>query len=239
MNQSAKDKDMNYDDELFTPEGNQPVDSGFRPDPSSVNQQKSGCGMKAFLIFLAALGGLTLLCCCGIGISIYSMVPEIEENPAIAKQNLSRMITIDLLEGFEAKSSFKMNMFSLISMDGVLVENPESGAIIFLEFSGSLAENKEMQDSFREAIGSGKSNDDINIQEQQSREVAIDGQKFKFNFIQGTQKNSNEQVRQVHGVLPGKEGPILFIMNVSEEKWDEEQTLKMLESIKLSVLIEI
>ena len=229
---------MAHNDDLFTPDGKQPSDydpADFHTDSDSrsAEKKKSGCGMRAFLIILAAVGGLTMLCCCGIGISLYSMKPEIEENPVAVKQNLARMLKIDLPEGFEARRSFKMKMYSFILMEGLFIENSESGVIILMEFSGSLAENKELQDSFREGLGESSSSGELNIEEQKTEEVTLDGEVIKFKFIKGTDKESKQEVRQVHGILPGKKGPILFIMSLSEEAWDEEQVLKMLESIEI------
>ncbi len=228
-----KKTEMDYDDDLFTPEGNQPVEQNADSESSSAGKKKSGCGIKFFLILLIAFGGLMLLCCGGIGLTVYSMKPEIEKDPAIVKQKLSRMLKIDLPEGFEAKNSFKMNMFSFILMDAIFIENSDSGVIILMEFSGTMAENKELQASFKEGLGNSNSSDELNIEEQVTREVTIDGQTIKFNFIKGTDRESQQEIRQIHGILPGKKGPILFIMSVSEETWDEEQALKMLESIEI------
>ncbi len=224
---------MTGEDDLFTPEGNQ--SSSFNADAGahSAGGRKSGCGMKFFLILLAAVGGLTILCCCGIGISLYSITPELEENPALVKQNLARMLEIDLPEGYEAKKSFRMNLFSLISMDGVYIENPDSGVILLMEFSGSLAENKELQDSFKKELGGSDSSEELNIEEKKTREVKIGGKAVPFVFIKGTEKETNRAVRQVQAILPGRKGPILFVMNIGEDSWDEEQVLKMLESINI------
>ncbi len=223
---------MEYDDDLFTPDEKRPDDSAPRAERSSGNQQ-TGCGMKLFLIILAVVGGLTMLCCCGIGITVYSVTPEIEENPALVKQDLARMLKIDLPEGFEPKRSFTMKLFSFIAMDGVFVENSESGVIILMEFSGALAENKELQESFKQGLGESSSSDELKVEEQTIKEVTIGGETIEFKFIKGTDRNTNQEVRQVHGVLPGKNGPILFILSLAEEKWDEEQVMKMLESIEI------
>ena len=224
---------MTGDDDLFTPEGNQSSSSNAGAGAHSAGGRKSGCGMKFFLILLAAIGGLTILCCCGIGISLYSITPELEENPALVKQNLAKMLEIDLPEGYEAKKSFRMNLFSLISMEGVYIENPDSGLILLMEFSGSLAENKELQDSFKKELDGSSSSDELNIEEKKTREITIDGKAIPFVFIKGTEKETNRAVRQVQAILPGEKGPILFVMNVGEDAWDEEQVLKMLESIRI------
>jgi len=225
---------MNYEnDEVFSPEDPRSEANRFDASSDPGNQKKSGCGMKFILILLASLGGITLLCCCGIGFSLYSMKPVIENDPVLAKQNLSQIIKVDLPDGFEPKNTFTMQIFSMISMNGVYIEDPKSGAIILLEFSGTLSENKDLQNKISEGVGTGQSSEELNVLEQKTRELTINGQTVKFNFIKGKDKKSGKEIRQILGIFPGKKGPVMLIMNVSEEKWNEEQTLKMLKSIKI------
>ncbi|MBL4884869.1 MAG: hypothetical protein JKY95_10085 [Planctomycetaceae bacterium] len=229
---------MNSDnDELFTPEGNQPIDSDYRSNPGSINKQKTGCGLKVFLIVLASMGGLSLLCCCGIGISLYSMVPQIEQNPVIAQQELETILKIELPEGFEPQGTIKMKAFSLISMNGVFISSPEDdGMIMVMGFSGTLATDQGVLDSIRDSIDTGNTEievDEIEKGDEQTHERTINGEVVKFQFIKGKTKESQKEVRQIHAVINGAQGPIIFIMSVSEEEWDEEQALKMIDSIEL------
>ncbi|MFN3160301.1 MAG: hypothetical protein ACE37I_13370 [Rubinisphaera brasiliensis] len=289
-------------DDLFRPEGDEPPP-----------QKSSGCGMRFLLILLISVTGLSLLCCCGIGISLYSMAPKIEEDPAIAQKTLDRIMSITLPEGYEPKISLAMNVFSLINAQGVIIESASEKSILILaRFKGSLIEQGDIVQQIEDAMTEEVDDSDMVIESQEKREFEINGQTVEFTFLKGRTTDSDgdekpadpadadlgapeevpggddavepaetdpaaseepaetpaaetpeepaaenaapnaapaeeaaeaaepeaeapqgEEMRQVRAMIPSSDGPVLFLLIVPEDEWNEQDVVDMIESIEL------
>ncbi len=260
------------DDDLFRPEGEQPRE-----------KQSSGCGLRFILIMMAVVGGMTMLCCCGIGISLYSMVPSFEKNPAIAKANLDTLIDIDLPETYKPETAINMDLLSFANVKGSVIPiDDDGGVLIVAGLSGQLAQNQDFFDKMSEEIKKKTNESDMEVLSTEVKEFEIGGKPVEFIFLHGLVKggegiaeaveneiNENteavapeegtetaeegtevaehvdeeieakpdtkkREVRQVRAILPGKGGSkVFFLLVVDESKWNEEEAIKLIESIKV------
>lgn len=265
------------DDDLFRPEGEQPRE-----------KQSSGCGLRFVLIMLAVAGGMTMLCCCGIGVSLYSMAPSFENNPATAKANLDELIDIELPETYKPETAISMDIFSFAKVRGSFIEIDENGgALIVAGLSGQLAQNQDFFDKVSEEIKKEANDSEMEILSTEVREFEIGGKPVEFTFLHGRVKgdggnvvvedeivvgnevnedseviapeegtapaeegtdlvepveegeeaqpdNKKREIRQVRAILPGKGGSkVFFLLIVDENKWNEEEVVKLIESIEV------
>lgn len=243
------------DDELFRPEGD--------VRPSSA--KSSGCGWKFLLILLAVTGGVSLLCCCGIGISMYSMVPNIVEDPVQAEIALKEILTLDLPDGFSPKVAVSMNLLGFMRVRGVVVEAGEQkGMLIVVRLQGAMVQQGDVVRQIEEAIRQETKQADMVIESTESRSFEIEGQQVEFLFMKGrlaqgaaveavelqeeepapvdpAVEDRAEQPKapgdrgmyQVRAMIPSADGPVLFLLILDEKDWNEDDVVRMIESIQL------
>jgi len=289
-------------DDLFRPEGD-----------ASPDKKSSGCGLRFLLILLVSVTGLSLLCCCGIGISMYSMVPKIEDDPAVAQQTLDELLQIKLPERFTPEMAIRMNVLGFINVKGVIVESTsKDGMLIVVRLRGSLVEQGDFVTQIEDSIKDEVDDSDMVIESRETRQFEIDGQPVEFTFLKGRRNDGSNQnldeqegeesqeetepvsedadaqtevetvesapaepatdapasptesetdtdtapadneapaeqpaengegkeddarvMRQVRALIPGKDGPTLFLLIVPEDEWNEQEVVDMIESIEL------
>ncbi|MCG6157903.1 hypothetical protein [Rubinisphaera margarita] len=218
---------MAADDDVFRPEGEEP------------RRSERGCGMNCLLLGLAGIGAAMLLCCCGVGISLYSLAPTIDEDPQIAGETLNDLIDIELPEDYSPQMSASMNLMGMGNVRGAVVEVGENeGALIIVGMQGRLAQDERFMNQVRESLRERVGNADYEVTESETRQVTIDGQEVEFTFSKGRTKASEGEeavdIRAVSGLLPGNGGEqVVFLLFMEESKWDEAEALQMLESIDL------
>ncbi len=274
-------------DEVFDPEAG----------AHSNSEKKSGCGWKFVLLLLVITGAVSFLCCIGLSIGFYSMVPKIKEDSAVAKQTLDEIMTIELPESLTPKTAFSMNMFSFLKARGaVLTGHGESSLLAIASLKGSLATDANMQQEIEKIIKDQTSGEEMTVIDSEIREFEINGQTVPFTFIKGEIRNSAEvelnddavdapvdsgeesepaaaeppapplennaaeeaaseepatesddmteqteeaaaagtqTFRQVRAMIPATQGVVLFWLFMEEENWNEEEIVKMIESIQL------
>lgn len=170
-------------DELFSPEGDSERQSRSKPG--------SGGGLRLVLMIMAALGSLTLLCCCGIGIFSYQMVPQLVDDPQQAQKALDDIITIDLPAGYAPKMAMSMRIPMLMRARGVLVEGPvnDQGSQGFLaigRIEGKIAQEQEFMDNIEVTMRKELGDEQMKLISSETLTVTIDGQEVDFTIIKGT-----------------------------------------------------
>jgi len=214
-------------------------DDVFRPEEEEPRRSDRGCGMNCLLLGLAGIGAAMLLCCCGVGISLYSLAPTIDEDPQVAEETLNDLIDIELPEDYSPEMSASMNLMGLGNVRGTVVEVGENqGALIVVGMQGRLAQDERFMNQVRESLRERVGNADYEVTESETREVTIDGQEVEFTFSKGRTQPADGKdpidIRAVSGLLPGKGGEqVVFLLFMEESKWNEEEALRMLESIDL------
>ncbi|MCA8986284.1 MAG: hypothetical protein KDA78_01495 [Planctomycetaceae bacterium] len=218
---------MNQDDDLFRPEG----------DSVSQKSTSSGCGWKTVLIVLLSCTGLMFACCCGIGYMFYSMAPTIEQDPEVARQTAQKLLGVELEEGAKPQVAMKMNLLSMLNVEGAVVQLPEqSGVLVVAGLDGQLASNPQFTKSIEDAIQKEAGSENLKVLNTEVKEVQIDGQGTSVTIIEAQVPAKGDQaeknVRQVRALINGSgDKKIFFMMIIPEEKWDEQKTIELLESL--------
>ncbi|QDT97070.1 hypothetical protein [Gimesia aquarii] len=212
-------------------------DNDSQPDEFSA-QPKPGMskGVKVLLIILGA-GSLCLLLCCGglfyaaRNMDIKMKVTE-KKAEIITIQNEITEITIP--ETFKPMAGvtfsvvgkgMKMAMYEPVSKQGVLIlmslSVPDDGMI-------------DMEKEFRDSLNNQNQNQNqrqLDITKEETREFMIKGKKLNFTFAEGTDQDKTK-FHQVTGVFPGKGGPAFIMLQIQADEYNEEEIVKMIESIK-------
>ena len=219
------------DDNFYSEENDSQADE-FSAQP----KQGMSTGVKVLLIFLG-VGGLCLLLCCGglfYAAKNMDFKMQVTEKKAeiITIQNQITEITIPDLFVPKAGVTFsivgkgmKMAIFEPDSKQGVLIlmsiTVPDDGMI-------------DMEKEFRDSLNNQNQNQNhrqLDITEEKQREFTIKGKKLNFTFAEGTDQNGNA-FHQVTGVFPGKSSPAFLMLQIQSDEYNEEEIVKMIESIK-------
>ena len=101
-----------------------------------------------------------------------------------------------------------------------------------MKLPGNVPE-EQMEMSFENQLDAQQQgqSQDINVIETETRSFVIDGEEVEFQFKTGTRSGTNQQVRQVTGVFSSRNGTAMLMFLEDEEHWNEEQIVKMIESI--------
>lgn len=191
--------------------------------------------VKVLLILSGIAGVGVLVCCGGIFLWFRSIQQGLTEVPAEVAQRTQEIITIEIPDRFKPKAAMKMNMM-VMQMSMVVYEPTEGeGALMLFEIDMPDGGDPEAQrQQMQQAMGrQGQGGHNLSIDSSESRDFEIDGQTVKFLFSKATDTNDQTDFRQVTGSLPGRNGTVYLTLQIDAEHYDEEATVKMLESISV------
>lgn len=220
MSENAPFDDFNDDD-----------DDGFStPSPSPG----MSTGMKV-LMGLLIFSALSLVVCCGGAYWFLSNSTTTTNNPAEIDAMRDKIATIVLPAVYEPGAGVGFNVFDIVKMDMVAYgrsKDPENGGIVLMQMSGSsITEKDDLRLEFEKEAEKQGTNQDINVTSQETRTFTIDGEEVDFEFVTGTRPESDEVVHQVVGLFKGREGVAFLMIFETDNNWDEEEVVRMIESI--------
>ncbi len=202
----------------------------------SDDEPKAGMstGIKILIAILVG-GGVCVIACCGGGYYLARNAIKITDQPAEIVEIQELIADIQTPEGFKPKTGmttkamgFNMNMV-VYSRD-----NGQQDGLVLMQFKmpGDVPED-QMKMSFENQMKTQQNgqSQNINVTETETRSFVIDDEEVEFTFSTGTQAGSDQAVRQVTGVFPSRNGTAMLMFLTNEENWDEEQVVKMIESI--------
>ncbi|MFH1300314.1 MAG: hypothetical protein ABIK07_04570 [Planctomycetota bacterium] len=212
-------------------------ENDFQPEEFSAQPKKGmSTGVKVLLIIFGVGGVCLLLCCGGLFYAARNMdiKMKVTEKKAeiIAIQNEITDITIPEIFKPQAGVTFsvigkgmQMALFEPESKQGILIlmslTVPDDGMI-------------DMEKEFRSSLNNQNQNQNqrkLDITKEEQREFTIKGKKLNFTFAEGTDEEKAE-FHQVTGVFPGKSGPAFLMLQIQASEYNEEEIVKMIESIK-------
>lgn len=205
-------------------------------DEAPVRKKGMSTGVKVLLGLLIGGGLLTVVCCGVVGFMAARMFQPLTDPAAIVAVS-DEIASVDLPDGFEPAGGVKVDFFSMFQMKMAVHERKvgetKAGTVLLMEMvvPGNLS-GEEMQAQFeKQKNEQGGGEQKIEVKESVVRKVTIDGQEREFTFITGTAPGSDKAVRQVQGIFPGRKGMAFFQYNTDEEHWNEEEAVKMVESL--------
>lgn len=140
-------------------------------------------------------------------------------------------------------SEYKPMLMLMESDDSTLQGNPEEQRKQMLDSmrqhemgGGAAAMMQGMAGGISMMPGSTLGQDamdtDIQVQERQTKDLTVRGQKAEFEFIKGTTGGDGKMVRQVLGSFAFSKGVAMLMLIVPDKGYDEEAVVKMIESIR-------
>lgn len=214
----------------FYSEENDPLSEEFSAPP----KPGMSSGVKILLILLG-VGSLCMLLCCG-GLfwaakqTDFSMEVTEKKDEIISIQNEITDITIP--ETFEPQAGVSFNILGKGVRMAIYNQASKQGMLTLISFSIPDDGMIDMEKEFRNSLNQQNQNQrELKITNSKPREFTIKDKKVNFTFAEGTDANDQE-FRQVTGVFPGKNGPAFLMLQVLAEDYNEEEIVKMIESIK-------
>lgn len=193
-------------------------------------------GVKVLLIMLGIGSVCLLLCCGGLFYAARNMdfKMKVTEKKAEIIEIQNEITDITIPDTFKPQAGvtfsvvgkgMKMAMFEPTSKQGILIlmslTVPDDGMI-------------DMEKEFRNSLNNQNQNQNqrkLDITKEEQREFTIKGKKLNFTFAEGTDQDKVE-FHQVTGVFPGKSGPSFLMLQIQSDEYNEEEIVKMIESIK-------
>lgn len=197
------------------------------------------------LLIILGIGGVLLLVCCGGGYFLFRAGAEkleqavkemTTEDPAEINRITASIVDITMPEAYSPKAAVKvpfvdMQMCFFMRGDESSPGGDSSGVMI-MQMPGSAAANKaQMKQQFQQQARQQQQNPDVAIESTETHTFTIDGEEYQFEFIKGKNAETGQAMRQVMGVIPSKKGVAFLMVFETEENWDEEAVVRMIESI--------
>jgi hypothetical protein len=211
--------------------------------PEPPKKQGSGCKVAGII-----LGVLFCVCliCCGVGYwGIQRMAGEFEkmvsEDPAVVAEMGSGIAEMNMPDGFKPRMSMDMKIpfVGTPFMKMVVYEGEGGGGVIMLmEFNGAMfsgADREQMMAEMRKSARQQGYNADMEISESKTVDINVRGTLTPFQFAKGKMNHNGElkEMWQVTGVFESKNGtPTMIMIFADAQKFDEQQLVTMLESIR-------
>lgn len=203
------------------------------PEEFSAQPKKGmSTGVKVLLILMGIGGICALLCCGGIFYAVkqseFKMTEKKDE--IIEIQNEITQITIP--NSFKPQAGMSMNIMGTSVRMAMYEEESKQGALVLMSLGIPDDGMVDMEQEFRKSMRQNNQNQrELNITKTEQREFTIKGQKVNFDFAEGTDQN-DKKFHQVQGVFAGKNGPAFLFIQIAAKNYNEEQIVKMIESIE-------
>lgn len=208
-------------------------DDNFQPEEySAPPRQGMSTGMKVLIAFLIFGGICLLLCCGGIFWAVRSTEFKVTENKEEIKEIQGDIATITLPEQFQPHAGMSMKIAGMNMRMAIYESESKKGAIILMSMGIPDDGMVDMEKEFQRNIKQNNQNQrDLNITKEEQREFTIKGQKVTFTFAEGKDKN-DQDFHQITGVFSGNNGPAFLMVQVPSDEYNEDEMVKMIESIK-------
>lgn len=199
-----------------------PDDVQFEPVP-----RPGMSGTTKVLLILGGVGGLCLLVCCGVaGFIGWKAKNSMSDDPVVITKLSQSIVEMDIPADFTPKQS--MDMFGVMKM--AIYTAPKHGMLMLIGF-GKMFADPQQQEQMKQQMKQQHGPKDQKVLSTETKEVEIGGKKVPFEFAKTEDTGSHEKFEQVNGFFPGKEGPVVLMLLIPEDEYDEEEVLKMLQSI--------
>lgn len=201
------------------------------PNAHGESPKGMSTSMKVVLGLLIASGFLVLICCGGIVWLGNQFANSVTEDPVEIAKIQDEITAIGIPE--DLPPAFGMS-FSLGVMNMQMAgygEDEGNDVLLLMQMQVQGQSDEEMRSQFRQQAQQ-HGGDDVRIMETDTRTFTINGVECDFTFAKGVAEESDEPIRQVSGVFPGRNGTAFLFYMVPEEEWDEERAVDIIQSLK-------
>jgi hypothetical protein len=189
-------------------------------------------GMKVLITLLIFFGGGMLLCCGGVTYFTYIMFPKTVDDPEGVKAIGNRIVDIDVPEGLEPQSALEIDNFLFAMRAGTYSSKDGKKRLFLWGTSFKVGAPQAGQEAeFREAVEKESRQRPVKVTDVVTKKIKVKGaeQEFTFSKAEGT---DGQKFRQVSGSFPGKTGLAALSYQAEEDAYNEDEVIKMIESIK-------
>jgi len=205
-------------------------------------------GVKVLIGILAGGGLLTVLCCGGVFFFGWSVAKQVElkTTPEAVREIGSKIAGIDIPAEYAPQAGLKMELFGVVMaiatysnadgdagvvlMESKFPEQPGQQGQMEMQLEQQFQEIENMYQ--QQSLGKFYSREKLSDTESTSRELTVRGAPVQFQFTKGKGMVSGQEMREVAGSFPSKGGRVKIIVQMPEEDYNEEEVVKMIESIK-------
>jgi hypothetical protein len=211
--------------------------------PESMEPYPPRRGMSGGARVLIVLGVvflvLIVLCCAGAIVLFFYLKESTSDDPVVVRQVTAKIVQIDIPE--ELQPAFSLDMKVPFSdrtfMVAAFYADKASQSILVLAMPGEALTGRN-QEQLRVQIDQSLRQQGLGPDEKLRRldygekEIQVRGQPVKFGFATVEEVESGKKRREVTGVFQGENGPVMFIMLVDPEVFDDERITGIIESIR-------
>lgn len=226
-------------------------------DPDPRKKEGLSTTVKVLLI-VGGVGTLFILLCCGGAFLLVGRFENIlkeqginlrdfAENahvtdPDAIRERTQKIVKIEIMPGFEPQQAVDIVVMKFVQYGKA---NDANSVLMLMAFSnkftgGQKPTQDEMLNAFRQqqARQGDAAGNNVAVQETETRELMVRGQKVAFQFIKGINETTGAVVREVLGSFPTQNGIGMLMLVVPEDEYDEPAVLKMIDSIDNPVVAE-
>lgn len=183
------------------------------------------------LISLGVIGLLGGVCLCGF--ALYFFQPVFNHDPSHVNELTQDLIEVDISENWQPGGTIEWNVLWIMMFRGAYYEWKDAhGQLAIVAVDGDVLNQEDVRShvvrQLQEAGGTGV----VIVEQEETREIMVDGEPVRFTFQRGKEVNSDIPVRLVEGVVDGIRGPVLIALRINQSSWDEQQILHMLSTMQ-------
>lgn len=185
------------------------------------------------LLALGLTGVVSLFACCGGAWWIVSNAFSHTQVPGEVQEVAESIATISIPPEYTPQVAVQIRMLMNMKMAVFARAGAgQPGHVLLMEMTlpGKQSPD-EMKSAMRKQVEEQRGKQqEIAETSRETRTFLIDGEEREFEFIAGTDKDG-KTVHQVLGLFPGRSGMVIFMMTEYGDNWDEEQAVRIIQSI--------
>ncbi|WP_437190880.1 hypothetical protein [Planctomicrobium sp. SH527] len=196
-------------------------------------------GMSGWLKLLIGFGIASTIgaaICCGLGVWFFTQNMKFTQEPEKIIAQTNEIVSIQLPA--EYKPEIGMQMSLGMKMNVVAYSKKPAGTLALVQVTvpGQLdgdnpMTEEQMKQSMEQQLEKQGQRDKIDITARESRKIEVDGVERTFEFITGTDPKSKNEVKQVQGMFPGRDGTAFLMITEGAAEYNEEEIINIIKSI--------
>ncbi len=204
----------------------------YSDEPAPTRKKGMSTGVKV-LLALGALGGVSVLACCG-GTVWWASSQKPVEDPAEIRAMTDEIIGIEIPDQYQPMVGMDIDVF-VVQMTMLMYQDGANGNLMICDVqapSQGEADQELQEQQLRQQLSQQNVGAELTILNSEEREIDANGETLLFTFSEAEDQNGTAY-RQVSGTIPSRTGGFGFlILQATEAGYDEEAVVKMLESIR-------
>lgn len=199
------------------------------------NQGKDSGGSKALLLILGVGGVCLLLCCGGVYWGYQKLAGKFGEaitmDPEKVRTQTAAISAIEIPADYEPKMGMDMTGFGL-PMKMVMYgrTGTDEPTLVLMQAPDNAGAGGMNRAQFEDAMAQQGHGQNIQVDSREVRIFDYAGEEYALEFVSGAGGRTGGAARQASGVFPTQGGPAFLTVIDSEENWDDEAVMQMIES---------